>query len=261
MRDKEFYEADSIWELKSFGIFAFNIYEAAEFVAKVLCLEGRLGKTVPDKAENYDLDNPSLPELLKEEIEEYSQAIISGIEKKTLKSLHVSRDIHDQIDSNETYIDIDDLSSWFSERGIELSGDFYVRYFDDRLDIASAAIDAIVLKEYDVKNKIKKKLETPEQKKIFQLEMKILELKSQNSELIKQPSPSKDLKTRERDTLLKLIIGIAVEQYGFNPKSKRNEATNNIQSDLATCGISMDVDTILKKLREASELLPPQEEV
>jgi hypothetical protein len=72
---------------------------------------------------------------------------------------------------------------------------------------------------------------------------------------INEPKP---LKTRERESFLKLIVGMAVEQYGYDPKSKRNEATAHIRSDLENCGISMDDETILKKLREASELLPPQ---
>lgn len=76
----------------------------------------------------------------------------------------------------------------------------------------------------------------------------------------KNTNEQRPIKTRERDTLLKLIIGMAVEQYGFDPKSKRNEATGNIQSDLESCGLSMDADTILKKLREASDLLPTQRE-
>ena len=125
MRDEDYYEGEAIWKLPGFGIAAFNIPDAAKFVAKILCLEGLLDKHVPDEEDQYCLNNPILDSLLKKEIREYQAAILSGIEKGTLETLHTSRDIRDQIDSNETYIDIDVLHNWFSERGLEISGDFY----------------------------------------------------------------------------------------------------------------------------------------
>ena len=67
---------------------------------------------------------------------------------------------------------------------------------------------------------------------------------------------SNELNPKERESLLKLVIGMAVEQYGYNPNASRNEATAHIASDLATNGVPLDRDTILKWLREASELLP-----
>lgn len=67
---------------------------------------------------------------------------------------------------------------------------------------------------------------------------------------------NKILHTRERETLLKIIIGMAVEQYGYDPAIKRNDATSNIVSDLAVCGITIDADTVRDKLQQAAELLP-----
>ncbi len=63
---------------------------------------------------------------------------------------------------------------------------------------------------------------------------------------------------REKDTLLKLVAGMAVRGYSFDPKSSRNAATKDIQSDLDFLGIGLDQKTILKWLREAIALLPDE---
>ena len=52
----------------------------------------------------------------------------------------------------------------------------------------------------------------------------------------------------------------AVEQYSYDPRSLRNEATADIATDLATNGVPLDRDTILKWLREGAELLPREPE-
>ncbi|WDI30262.1 hypothetical protein PUV54_09855 [Hyphococcus flavus] len=65
-----------------------------------------------------------------------------------------------------------------------------------------------------------------------------------------------ELKPKERDSLLKLVIGMAVEQYGYTPDSSRNAATKHIETDLRAHGVPLDRNTILKWLREGAELLP-----
>lgn len=71
---------------------------------------------------------------------------------------------------------------------------------------------------------------------------------------------SDNLNPKERESLLKLVIGMAVEQYNYDPHSLRNEATADIATDLATNGVPLDRDTILKWLREGAELLPREPE-
>jgi DNA repair exonuclease SbcCD ATPase subunit len=90
-------------------------------------------------------------------------------------------------------------------------------------------------------------------------------LKRQNAELqnqldelekTKQEKVAKDLPPRERETVLKLIIGMAVAFYGYDPQSARNSAIGQIRSDLALKGIKMDDGTIRKYLDEAKVLWP-----
>lgn len=69
-------------------------------------------------------------------------------------------------------------------------------------------------------------------------------------------SGTREMGTRERDSLLKLVIGMAMGGYGFNPTMARNSATADIETDLTTRGISLDADTIRKYLNEAKALLP-----
>ena len=69
-------------------------------------------------------------------------------------------------------------------------------------------------------------------------------------------APSAELSTRERNSLLKLVIGMAVGGYAYDPKRERNEAIKDIANDLDSLGIGMDVKTIRKWLREGVEILP-----
>lgn len=77
--------------------------------------------------------------------------------------------------------------------------------------------------------------------------------------LKKRPSATeKPLKTRERDTFYKLVIGMAVAGYKYDPKAKRQDAISDIAGDLERLGISLSDDTIRKWLSDAAQLLPPE---
>ena len=77
----------------------------------------------------------------------------------------------------------------------------------------------------------------------------------------KQVSPTeRRLLTRERETVLKIIIGMAIKGYGHNPQASRNSTAGEVSSDLTLLGIPVSDDTILKYLKEAAEILPPDTE-
>ena len=59
--------------------------------------------------------------------------------------------------------------------------------------------------------------------------------------------------TRERESLLKLVMGMAIACYKFDPKASRSTVCSAIVSDLETVGISLDVDTVRKWLKVAAE--------
>jgi hypothetical protein len=64
----------------------------------------------------------------------------------------------------------------------------------------------------------------------------------------------------EKNTMLKLILGMAISAYGFDPREPKNSATGSnkgsIKYDLNDAGLSIDEDTIRKYLREAKEQFP-----
>lgn len=66
-----------------------------------------------------------------------------------------------------------------------------------------------------------------------------------------------NLSLKERNSLLKLVIAMAMKKYGYNP-SKRTSATSLIKNALSEIGLSLDEETILKFLREGAELLPSE---
>ena len=60
-----------------------------------------------------------------------------------------------------------------------------------------------------------------------------------------------NLGPREKDSLLKLILGMAIKGYSFDPKATRSTQAQEIADDLLTLGLSLDVDTVRKYLNEA----------
>jgi hypothetical protein len=67
---------------------------------------------------------------------------------------------------------------------------------------------------------------------------------------------AKGLGTRERETLLKLVGGMAVAAYKHEPHATRTTTASAIVQDLDTVGISIDEDTVRKWLKEAVEHIP-----
>jgi hypothetical protein len=73
----------------------------------------------------------------------------------------------------------------------------------------------------------------------------------------------KDKKTTvtegEREILYKLIIGMAMHGYNYDPKSPKNKATGygpqSIMAKIATCGITVSDDAIRNYLNEAKNYL------
>jgi hypothetical protein len=65
--------------------------------------------------------------------------------------------------------------------------------------------------------------------------------------------------TKERESLLKLVIGMAVKGYAFDPRAGRSGISKEIADDLASLGISLSDDTVRKYLKDAAEFLPSSE--
>lgn len=69
-------------------------------------------------------------------------------------------------------------------------------------------------------------------------------------------APGKPLNPKERESVLRLIIGIAIKGYSYNPSMSRSPIAREIADDLAETGLPLSEDTVRKWLKEAAELLP-----
>jgi hypothetical protein len=78
------------------------------------------------------------------------------------------------------------------------------------------------------------------------------------AELAAKPSTKDGLSTVERNSLHKLVIGMAVAAYRFDPAADKSRVIPEIVADLEAVGISLSDDTVRKYLREAAEHLPPR---
>lgn len=67
---------------------------------------------------------------------------------------------------------------------------------------------------------------------------------------------SRDLGTRERDSLLKLVLGMAIDGYGFDVKAARSPTARELSDQLQMLGLPLSDDTIRAYLNEAKALLP-----
>lgn len=66
----------------------------------------------------------------------------------------------------------------------------------------------------------------------------------------------KSLGERERNTLLRIIIGMAVRGYGYDPDAARSDISKAIADDLSDLGLECSDQTIREKLKEARAFLP-----
>lgn len=92
------------------------------------------------------------------------------------------------------------------------------------------------------------------------LSARIDELQAIVASTAPSPPAASDLGTRERESLLRLVIGMAVRGYGYDPRTKRSDKVAEIAGDLDALGVRLDPDTVRKWLKAAAELMPPQNE-
>lgn len=241
--------------LSNFGIFHLNIDDAAIFVAK--CLWSNEGLVMKD-FDYYDnlFEDVEVVLEFRKYISKYKNLIVKGIENGNLNSSLLKRDLDEVIIQDKTFVDVAVLAEFLSERSLEIQGNTFEDYTKQQNKLLELAVTTI---RFGIRDKYTD-LDQHTKDHILYLEERIEELEKDNK-LLEQSEMvvlNKPLHTKERETLLKLIIGMAVSGYKFNPKAKRNEATSDIVGDLDENGIALDPDTVRKWLKEASELLPAE---
>ena len=66
----------------------------------------------------------------------------------------------------------------------------------------------------------------------------------------------KPLHTKEKESLLKLVIGMAIKGYGYDPSAARSGVPGEIVTDLAEVGLEIDEGTVTKYLKWGRKLVP-----
>lgn len=94
---------------------------------------------------------------------------------------------------------------------------------------------------------------------VAERDAEIAELRAQIAHAAREKEAAeKPLAAKERDSLLKLVIGMAVDGYGYNPTDTRSPIPGQIAGHLHVLGISISDDTVRKWLNEAAVHLPQE---
>ena len=245
-------------KLSNFGIGCLTIDEAAALIAKCLFFEGELEISWENHDDIHSIFDPKLDKVLRKDISRFRDRLISAVVDSTLKAEKIQRDFDESIIAEETFIQDEVLEEWLQERGIEL-GDHYADYVDFQSDLffhIQKSIEAEYLKK--TKPALQEQCKNLNESDYLIMFEKIARLEKELSK--RTDDEEKPLSARERDSLLKLAIGMAVSGYAYDPEKSRNSAIGELEKDLQSLGIPLDQDTIRKWLKEAAQLLPPEKE-
>ncbi len=75
-------------------------------------------------------------------------------------------------------------------------------------------------------------------------------------ELREEVTGGPDLDGREKNSMLKLIVAMAIDGYRLDPSARRSEIPNEIQGAADRLGLELSSNTIRKYLKQGAELLP-----
>jgi hypothetical protein len=125
----------------------------------------------------------------------------------------------------------------------------FQRFLNDRLAILD------ILTPLEGEGNLCYNVKTP----VLMKEIALLVSAGDVARLSKKETVKTTISETERSTMLKLILGMAMDAYGYVPESTRNIATGDnkgsITAGLQTRGISINADTIRKYLTQAKDLI------
>jgi hypothetical protein len=90
-----------------------------------------------------------------------------------------------------------------------------------------------------------------------------MKFKSEYKFLASKPTEAETpLSTKERSSMLKILLAMAVDGYGYVPSDKKSTVTSEIEAAVNGMGLSIDPGTVRKYLREAkSKYWEPSEKL
>lgn len=244
------------YRLKHFGIGALTLDDAASLIARCLYCSGEIELSCD--IESVSLRDAELGEALKEHIAFYRAKLLDAVDKGTLKTEFILRDLDEKVVEEAVRIDCYELDSWLQARGVVL-GDLYTEDYlfevVDMLDLVEKTASDLLAKQKnpELADSFTKMLKKEADKfDSFSLFLRVHELERQLAKYQEHPK-EQTLTTRTRETLLKLILGMAVDAYGYDPKASRSPVPREIASCLELLNLHIDEDTVRKWLNEAKE--------
>lgn len=129
----------------------------------------------------------------------------------------------------------------------------FARQYTSSYDVLMRAITSHELSDKIVPSQFK----TWAKKRKYDFPTEILsQIKSTKQSVSKTPPENefKELSTRQKNTMLKIIYGLAMAKYNYKPDLAKNSAATNMHTSLATQGIDISAETINKFLNEAKAL-------
>lgn len=84
------------------------------------------------------------------------------------------------------------------------------------------------------------------------------ELENFEAQFTEAPEVEKPVSTSERNSLLKIVLGMAMAGYSYDPAATRSPVTKEIETDLTTRGMRVTDDTIRAYLKEAVQHVLPR---
>lgn len=242
--------------LKNLGIFHLNVEDAAVLVTK--CLWESEGLFIEDlDYQDKSFDNVEVVVQFRRSLAAYKKLIVTGIVEGNLETALSKKFLDEAIDTENTFLDVNVLTEFLSERSLDIQGDTLAEYAKNQSKLLELAVTTI---RYGLPDENSKDEHRRKEHVLF-LEEEIRHLRERVFLLEHPEIPApKDLHTKERETLLKLVIGMAVDGYGYDPGLNRSPIPRELADILDAKGISLDPDTVRKWLKEAAEILPPDAE-
>lgn len=188
-------------------------------------------------------------------------ALVNAIDQGHIAPRQTRRSIAGEVKPAQTYLNVDDVIDWCETVGID-PGEQFFEYREHEESIAASAYEYLENERFKLENEatlkdVGRSTVRLSEEEIAKILIENLRFREGHFGTLHQVQV-RGIANKERNQLLKMVLGMALDSYGYQPKAKKNEATGQIVGDLAKYGIGIDADTVRKYLKEAAETVSYQ---
>ncbi len=217
--------------------YCLNLVKAAQLVSQCLwCNKHIVIKDIDETLESLGLWDERLLLALEKQTLKYLNLLLDEAQNGALELSLINRDISGKILSEESYIHIDNLNYFFSERGHDLYGYFYDRAIRDMDNLHNEIASAIESQNISQLNKF------------INQDVNSLKPKKEKVEKVGYDNH------KSNKSLMKIIFAMASRKFNYQP-GKNNSAAALIKSSVEQCGLAITDKTVKNWLDKAYESL------